>query len=291
MKTIFHLLAAILIGVSSRAAVGELPPLNEKNSGRLPGKFIWADLVTDDANAAMNFYGQVFNWNFKPYGNYVIVGNDMHPMGGIIQKARPANNSKARPRWFPYMSVSNVGEAEAKVKNSGGKVLQATTTFPKRGAQAIFADPEGAVFGVMKSNSGDPQDYLAGSGDWVWIQLLSRNARDAGEFYRKLGGYTVTENTQANRVNDYILVSKGYARATVRTLTSSHPDANPTWLLFVRVEDIAKTIERAKLYQGSVLIEPRPDLFDGKVAVLADPTGAIFGILQWSPQELTKGLK
>src|SRR4051812_25020369 len=243
MRIILHLLAAALIGVSSRAAVSELPSLNEKSLGRLPGKFIWADLVTDDAKAAMNFYGQVFNWNFKPFGNYVIVGNDMHPMGGIIQKARPANNPKARPRWFAYMSVPSVEDAEAKVKNSGGKVLQPKTTFPKRGDQAIFADPEGAVFGVMKSKSGDPQDYLAGPGDWVWIQLLSRNARDAGDFYRKLGGYTVTENEQPNRVNDYVLVSKGYARATVRTLASARSDVNPTWLLFIRVEDINKTLE------------------------------------------------
>jgi predicted enzyme related to lactoylglutathione lyase len=291
MKLLFHLLVVVLIGASSRAAVSELPPLNEKSRGRLPGKFIWADLVTDDANAAMNFYGQVFNWNFKPFGNYVIVGNDMHPMGGIIQKARPANNSKARPRWFAYMSVSDVADAEAKVKNSGGKVLQSKTAFPKRGEQAIFADTEGAVFGVMKSKSGDPEDYAAGPGDWVWIQLLSRDAQKAGEFYRKIGGYDVVANTQPDRVNDYVLVSKGYARGTVRTLVSSHPDANPTWLLFVRVEDINKTLERAKLFQGTVIIEPKPDLFDGKVAVIADPTGAAVGLLQWSPQELAKGGK
>jgi hypothetical protein len=34
----------------------------------------------------------------------------------------------------------------------------------ERGEQAVFADAEGAVFGVIKSSSGDPEDFLAEPG-------------------------------------------------------------------------------------------------------------------------------
>jgi hypothetical protein len=37
-----------------------------------------------------------------------------------------------------------------------------------------------------------------------------------------------------------------------------------------------------------VLIEPKAELFDGKVAVVSDPTGAAIGIMEWSA-ESTKG--
>jgi hypothetical protein len=37
-----------------------------------------------------------------------------------------------------------------------------------------------------------------------------------------------------------------------------------------------------------VLIEPNPEIFDGKVAVIADPTGAAIGILEWNG-EVAKG--
>src|SRR5262245_43127939 len=48
-----------------------LPPLTTvSGSPRLPGKFVWADLVTDDVAAARKFYGHVFNWTFRDLGNY-----------------------------------------------------------------------------------------------------------------------------------------------------------------------------------------------------------------------------
>jgi predicted enzyme related to lactoylglutathione lyase len=39
---------------------------------------------------------------------------------------------------------------------------------------------------------------------------------------------------------------------------------------------------------GAVVLEPRPELLGGKVAVVSDPTGAAIGLLEWS-QELAKG--
>jgi predicted enzyme related to lactoylglutathione lyase len=263
----------------------ELPPLTTvKGNPRLPGKFIWADLVTDDLAAARTFYQQLFNWRFAIAGNYSVVINDSHPIAGLFQKARPANDPKAKPRWFGYISVSNVKKAEKKVLDAGGKTLIAPQDFPKRGEQAVFADPEGAIFGVMKSSSGDPEDTQGGLGDWIWIQLLSRDGRKAGEFYQAVCGYEVIENTTANRLNDYVLVSKGYARATVRTIPAARTEVNPTWLPYVRVADVSQTAARARQLGGTVLVEPKPELLEGKVAVIADPTGAAVGILSWFPE-------
>jgi len=275
-------------GVSSRGAETELPPLTTVSGNpRLPGKFIWADLVTDDANRAMNFYAQLFGWRFTSQPNYFVALNEEHPIGGVFQRPHPVN-PKARPRWFGYISVSDVKKAERLVTNAGGHTVETRTDFPKRGEQAVFTDPEGALFGVMKSTAGDPEDNLASPSDWVWIQLLSRDAGKASEFYRKIGGYEVIPNTQANRLNDYVLVSKGFARATVRTISIQRADVNPTWLPYVRVENVNQMAAKAKQLGGVVLVEPRPDLLEGKVAIIADPTGAAVGILSWMP-EVKKG--
>ena len=167
------------------------------------------------------------------------------------------------------------------VIQSGGKVLREPERLPKRGEQAVFADPEGAVFGVVKSSSGDLPDFLADAGDWIWIQLLSRDGRKAAEFYRAISGYTIVENVETNRQSDYVLTSKGYARATVRTIRAAQTTVQPTWLPFVRVQSVAESVALAKQLGGAVLIEPNPGLLDGKVAVIADPTGAAIGILEW----------
>ena len=280
-----------MVGIISAFAANraELPPLTTASGNpRLPGKFVWADLVTDNVPAARTFYGRLFGWKFWDAGSYSIGMNDDRPLCGMFQRPRPKDRV-AEPRWFGYISVPNVDRAQRTVLKAGGRVLAPPKKMPKRGEQAVFADPEGAVFGVVKSSSGDPEDFLADPGDWIWIQLLSRDARKAAEFYRAVAGYECVENSTSNRLNDYVLVSERYARATVRTIPSANTQVQPTWLPFVRVKNVAESVALAKQLGGKVRIEPKPELLDGKAAVIADPTGAVIGIMEWSEGMLKGG--
>lgn len=269
-----------------------LPPLSTvPNSPRLPGKFIWADLVTDDVPAARKFYSGLFGWTFRDLGNYTIAANDERPLAGLFQRERPKNQPDAKPRWFGYISVANVERAARAVASAGGKTLAPPAKFPKRGEQAVFADAEGAMFGAMKSSAGDPPDFLAEPGDWIWIQLLSRDAAKAAAFYTKVAGYKAVGNTEVARLNDYVLTSEGYARATIRTIPANDPQVQPTWLPFVRVKSLAESVAKAGQLGGQVLIAPKADLLSGKVAVVADPTGAAIGLLEWSEDLMKQGGK
>jgi predicted enzyme related to lactoylglutathione lyase len=267
-----------------------LPPLRTMNSGgqRLPGKFIWADLVTDDVGAAQRFYHDLFGWSFRNMGGYAIGANQERPLCGIFHRDRP-NDPSVHPRWFAYMSVWNVEKAQKEVTKLGGRVLAPPQKMPKRGEQAVFADPEGAVFGVIKSSTLDPEDFLPDAGDWIWIQLLSRDAGKAAQFYQDIGGYKIVENTQSTRLSDYVLTSSGYARATVRTIPKDQDQVRPNWLLFVRVSSITESVAKARQLGGQVLLEPKDDLLSGKVAVISDPSGAAIGLVEWSEDLLKKG--
>jgi hypothetical protein len=266
----------------------KLPPLTTvSGASRLPGKFVWADLVTDDVAAVRKFYSQMFNWDFRAYGSYLIAFRDDRPLAGVFQRSLPAG-SEARPRWFGYISVKDVAQARRAVTKAGGRVLAEPTKHPARGEQAVFADPEGALFGVLKSSAGDPEDFLADPGEWIWMQLLSRDGRQAAEFYRAVAGYEVVENTAPDRRSDFVLASRGYARATVRTIPPDKPALRPNWLPFVRVKSLPESLALARELGGKVLVEPRPELLDGKAAVAADPTGAAIGLLEWQ-EGLLKG--
>lgn len=291
--------AALWVATSALGAAdaSPLPPLTTvPGSPRLPGKFVWADLVTDDVPAARRFYAGLFGWSFVEAGDYTIARNGERPLGGLFHRARPKDRPEARPRWFGYLSVSNVKAAERAVLEAGGKTLTPPRKVPRRGEQAVFRDPEGAVFGVVKSSAGDPPDFLARPGDWIWIQLLSRDARRAAEFYRTVGGYDILEQTGGEATNDpllarhdLVLASRGYARATIRQLRADRGEVRPTWLPFVRVQSVQAAIARARELGGQVLVEPRPALLEGKAAVVADPTGAAVGLLEWDEQQLEKG--
>jgi uncharacterized protein len=274
---------------SFAADAPKLPPLTTvSGSPRLPGKFVWADLVTDDVLVAQKFFAAMFGWKVYDYGGYYIGFSDDRPLCGMFQRPKPKDQPEAKPRWFGYISVGSVEKVQRAVTQAGGRVLAAPQKMPKRGEQAIFADPEGAVFGVVKSSAGDPEDFLAEPGEWIWIQLVSRDARKAAEFYRAVAGYEVVENTKSNRVSDYILTSEGYARGTIRTIRNTETKVQPTWLPFVRVKNLTDSVALAKQLGGKVVVEPKPALLDGKVAVIADPTGAAIGILEWS-EGMAKG--
>jgi predicted enzyme related to lactoylglutathione lyase len=268
-----------------------LPPITSATgSPRLTGKFVWADLVTDDVPAARRFYGNLFNWSFREAGVYTIASNDDRPLCGMFRQAHASGRPEGKARWFGYISVRDVEKAARVVTKAGGRVLAAPQKLPKRGEQAIFADPEGAVFGVVRSSSGDPQDFLADPGDWIWIQHLSRDAKKAAEFYRSIGGYKIAEN-DAKAASDYVLVAGGYARATVRTIPSDRTQVQPTWLPFVRVKNLSESLASTTRLGGTVQVAPKPELFDGKVAVIADPNGAAIGLMEWSAADLTGAVK
>jgi predicted enzyme related to lactoylglutathione lyase len=277
-----------LLCFAGASAVGgselQLPPLSTSSSDRLPGKFVWADLVTDDVPAVRKFYGQLFGWIYEDVGGYTIAKNQDRPMAGFFQRQRPSDG-EAKPRWFGYISVPNVGKAQRVVTDAGGKVLAEPQKFPDRGEQAVFADPEGAVFGVIKSSSGDPQDFLPEPGDWIWAQLLSRDGVKAGDFYKSVADYEVLENSETERAGDFVLTSKGYARAAVLTIPDTHDKVKPNWLPFVRVTSVNASVAKTKELGGTVLIAPQEKLLAGRLAVVADPTGAAIGILEWNPEE------
>lgn len=279
----------ILTSTASAANPPELPPLTTVSSSpRLPGKFVWADLATDNVRLAQDFYGKLFRWSFRDYGGYIIAANDERPLCGMFQKPRPAGQTDARPRWIGFLSTANVKKAERAALANGGQVAMSARKFPRRGEQAILADPEGALFGVIKSSSGDPADFLAAPGDWIWMQLLSHDGEAAAGFYREVGGYEVIANDSENRVTDFVLASEGYARATIRTLDERHAKVKPVWLPFVRVASVEESVASARQLGGQVLIAPKPDLMNGAIAVVADPTGAAIGLMEWS-EEQSKG--
>ena len=117
----------------------QLPPLTTvSGSPRLPGKFIWGDLVTSDVEAARKFYGQLLGWTFRVSGPgpdaYTIALNNERPLCGMVQ-APPRAGTNGNPQWVGFISVPNVTKAQKAVLKGGGREFVAPRKFPKRGEQ------------------------------------------------------------------------------------------------------------------------------------------------------------
>ncbi len=289
LRKLFAISFALLCGVrAAHATPFDLPALNSPpSSEHHVGKIVWADLVTPSLPAATNFYGGLFGWTFQTLkaGNtdYAVVLNHGQPIGGIVGKPLPSAD-KRQSAWLTFIAVADVDAAKRVALAHKAKVLADTANYARRGRQAVLSDPEGAAFAILASSSGDPPDYLAASGEWIWSSLHAKDAGSEAAFYQEVFGYDVYDATGEDGTEHVILSSDDYARASA----NAFPDAghrHAHWLNFVRVDDAGAAVAKALTLGGKVLVEPHPDRHGGMVAVIADPAGAPFGVMEWTDSD------
>lgn len=252
------------------------------------GKVIFVELVTPDLVAAKQFYAGLFGWTFRDIQaggtEYAEASLDGHPVAGLIHKEIPAGGHR-QPSWLNFISVRDVDAAKNIALQHGAKVLFGPRSMPNRGREAVFADPQGAVFAVLDSSSGDPPDVLAAPGEWIWSSLITTNPDADAAFYQTLFDYEVFDLPSDKGAQHLMLASDNYARASANTLPENKPNIHPHWLNYIRVEDAVKMTAKLVALGGRVLVEPRVDRHGGKVAIVADPMGAPFGLLEWTDTE------
>jgi predicted enzyme related to lactoylglutathione lyase len=249
---------------------------------------IWVDLITPDLADAKRFYGGLFGWTFQDIHtgdtDYSVALLDGAPVGGLVHRTIRPGESR-HPSWLTFISVKDVDEAERITLANGGKVLSQPRTFAQRGRQAVFADPQGAVFAVLQSSSGDPLDVLPVPGDWIWSSLLTRDPDAEAAFYQTVFGYEVFALPSDDGVEHLLLSTDNYARASLNAMPPKASKLHPHWLNFVRVISAADAVAKVKSLGGRVLVAPHPDRQGGLIAVVADPAGAPFGLLEWTDSD------
>jgi len=117
------------------------------------GAFSWCELMTNDAEAAKNFYGTLFNWTMEraPTSlngvDYTIVKCAGRPVGGIM--AIPPSASGMPPYWASYVTVDDVDATAERAVEMGGKVCVPPQDIPEVGRFCVLQDPQGAVINVI----------------------------------------------------------------------------------------------------------------------------------------------
>jgi uncharacterized protein len=286
------ILVGALFAASGVARSTDLPPLVQPpTSDRHVGKVVWADLVTPDLESAKRFYGGLFGWTFQNTAagekEFVVALLDGQPVAGLVQRPVPTGQHK-QPAWLTFIAVRDTGEADRTALAHGGKVLSPPRDYPERGRQAVLEDPQGAVFAVLQSSSGDPADTLAPMGGWIWSSLITTDPNTGAAFYQALFGYEVFELPSEDGREHLLLASDGYARATANSPPLTAPNLHSHWVNFVRVANAAEMSKKAVALGGRVLVQPHPDRHGEMVAVVADPSGAPVGLLEWSDTETKK---
>jgi predicted enzyme related to lactoylglutathione lyase len=310
--------AAPLAGSADLQGSVELPALASPASGEhQPGRVVWMDLVIPSLPTEERFYTSLLGWSFRQLSSgqepYALAMLNGQPVASLIQRPLPRKGQRG-PAWLGFLSADDLDAATRAALAQGGKQRSPVRMYPQRGRQVLLEDPQGVVFGVVSATGGDPPDTLALSGQWIWSALFTGDPDNEAAFYQKVFGYDVYDltdqsdqarlatepNAQPNAqqtatdssaaatsastgaVEHLELASADYARASVNGLSAEQAQRHARWLYFVRVDDAAAAVAKAQSLGARVLVQPRADRQGGRVAVIADPAGALLGLMEWS---------
>jgi predicted enzyme related to lactoylglutathione lyase len=256
---------------------------SEPTNQRLTGKFVWFDLFTHDLHSTSLFYESLFSWSFKETSStekiVKTILRDGVPIANAVyikQKDPKVNAS----RWLSYISVEDVDRAaKLSVKNKGSVYLQ-PRDLKNRGRVAVVNDPQGAIFGLVTATGGDPLDTDFRANQFLGSELWTTDPDDALKFYNTLVGYEQKLiDIKADLKYRRLVVDDRFCAGLMKL---PWDDVKPAWIPYISVKNTLETVEKAKKLGGKIIVEKDSAVQEGSIVIIADPSGAVFAIIQMS---------
>ena len=112
-----------------------------------------------------------------------------------------------------------------------------------------------------------------------WMDLTVQDASSVRNFYTSVVGWTSSE-VEMGHYNDFNinLPDTGDTIAGVCHAKGGNANLPSQWLVYVRVESVAKSAEQCKKMGGKVLEGPRR-MGGSNFCVIEDPAGAVMALL------------
>jgi uncharacterized protein len=174
--------------------------------GYIHGVPCWVDASEPDPDAAVDFYGRLFGWEFEEVmgpssadkffvaraearGSSIFdLSGEVH--GGDVAAVRSIPEAAPRTAiWNSYFWVDSADGVASKVRDAGGGVVMEPFDFMDAARVAAFADPEGAAFGVWEARAHRGARLVNDPGSLVFNNLNTRDVDGAKAFYGSVFGW------------------------------------------------------------------------------------------------------
>jgi predicted enzyme related to lactoylglutathione lyase len=268
-----------------------MPP----RDGYIPGVPCWADASEPDPEAAVDFYGGLFGWEFEdlmppsadlryflaryeaPGSSIFDLSRDRH--GGDVAAVRSIPEA-APPTamWNTYFWVDSADEAASKVRDAGGGVVIEPFDFMDACRMAVFTDPEGAAFFVWEAKEHKGARVVNDPGTLVFNGLHTRDVEAARSFYGAVFGWHTLaiggggEGWALPGYGDYLEryhpevrkrmaeagAPEGYEEvvASINPIADDQPDTPAHWSVTFAVDDTDAIAAKAAELGGKVIVPP-----------------------------------
>jgi predicted enzyme related to lactoylglutathione lyase len=272
-----------------------------ERDGYIPGVPCWVDASEPDPEAALDFYGGLFGWEFQDVippsseGKYFIargeargssifdLSGDKH--GGDVAAVRSIPEAAAgAAMWNTYFWVNSADEAASQVRDAGGDIVREPFDFMDACRMAVFTDPEGAAFGVWEARQHKGARLVNDPGALVFNGLNTRDVTGARSFYGSVFGWQT--GSIGGGFEDVV--------ASIIPIANDQPDTPAHWSVTFATDDADATAAKASELGGKVIVPPfdapwSTSTYTIRVTVLGDPQGAMFSASKFLPKNTDLG--
>lgn len=248
-----------------------------------PGAPCWIDLMTSDPDQAKRFYAELFGWEFQTgdqekYGGYITAAKTGKSVAGIMQKQE--DQAGMPDMWSTYLRTDDAAATAAAVTANGGQVYMEPMDIPEQGHMAFFGDASGAAIGVWQPREMRGYELVAEPGTPAWHELHTKDYATAVKFYEDVFGWETEVMSDTPEFRYTTLGAGREAKAGIMDASGYLPAEVPSnWQIYFAVQDTDASVEQA-VGMGATLVDGPDDTPFGRLATLADPTGAMFKIIQ-----------
>ncbi len=250
-----------------------------------PGSFCWVDLGTTDAEAAKKFYTALFGWTATDVpageaGTYTMLAKGGKQVCALYGVGEAMPRQGVPPYWKSYVSVASADESAQKAGELGGKVVMPPLDVMDAGRMATLQDPTGATLTLWQAKQHLGAQLVNEPGSFCWNELYTRDTEAAVKFYTGLFAWTVKKSKSPTGDEYTEFYNCDRPAGGMLEIKKEWGEVPANWAIYFAVEDLDGTLEKAKSLGGKVDMPPMEVKDVGRFALLQDPQGGHFLVIQ-----------
>jgi hypothetical protein len=225
-------------------------------------------------DGARSFYAELLGWSFtdsdQEYGGYLNALADGLPVAGL----GPLMTPEDKPSWTTYFATDDAAATAGSIRGNGGTVVVEPMEVGPLGTMVMAVDPQGYAFGAWQSGEHTGVRRYNEPGALVWNEAAVDDPAAAQRFYTAVFGF---HWQPIEGMEPYATFSTG--GEPLGGLTGASPGLPRGWSTCFAVASTDTAVATAESGGGKVLL-PAEDTPFGRFAVLEDPWGASFSVME-----------
>lgn len=242
------------------------------------GAPVWFELASTDQDAATRFYAALLGWapvdhEIAEGGRYTIFARHGREVAACYSMMEAERAQGVPSHWAVYFRVSDCDATVARARSAGATVAAEPFEVPGQLRMAVLQDPDGAYFCIAQLRQHRGVGVIHEVGTVGWVELATRDVERAGAFYSALFGWELEEHAGPSPSRYRVFSVAGEKQGGLLEMTAEWGDIPSHWSIYLRVDDVDRTLARATELGGATCVPPFDVPGVGRIARMQDCTG------------------